>query len=90
MELLLDIIFEIYLELMMLVVPEKKAASKKHRAIAVLVAILVLICVFTLFIWGCVLLDCDNNLGMIPIILAVAASLAQIVAGIVLYFKKSK
>ena len=38
MEFLLEIVFEIYLELMMFILPEKKASTKKYRIITALVA----------------------------------------------------
>ena len=90
MDLLLEIVFEIYLELMMHIVPEKEESSKKYRMIAFLIAIIVLLGVLALFIWGCVLIvDYENKLGLIPIIIAVIFSIIQIIAGFVLHDKKS-
>ena len=91
MELLIEIIIELYCELMLLVVPEEKACSKKYRRIAIFAAIAGLACTFALFIWGCVLwIDHHNQLGAIPIALSVAISVAQITAGMILYRKKSR
>ncbi len=91
MELLLEIVFEIYAELMMYIVPEEKASSKKYRTITILVATVVLFGVLALFIWGCVLIsDYNNELGIIPIVIAIAISIIQIVAGFILHDKKSK
>ena len=90
MELLYEIIFEIYLELMMYIVPEEKATSRKYRTIAILVATVVLLGTLSLFVWGCVLIsDYNNILGIIPIIIAIVISIVQIIAGFILHDKKS-
>ena len=87
MDILIEIVLDIYLELMFLIVPEKNA-TKKHILIAKIIALLVLAGLFALVIFGLVLLiDHDNKLGIIPIILAVVISTVQIAAGIVLYKK---
>ncbi len=87
MDILIEIILEVYMDLMMLVVPEKNI-TKKHKVIAGSLAIAVLIGVCALAIWGLVLLiDSKNFLGLIPLTFAVLISVVQIVAGIVLYKK---
>ena len=87
MDLVIEIILEIYMELMFLVVPEKNA-TKKHIWIAKIAAVLVVLGIFALVIWGCVLIVDQNNLwGILPISIAVAVSLVQIIAGIVLFKK---
>ena len=43
MDLLLDILFEVYVELMGLIVPEEKTTTKKFRALVALIAFTVLI-----------------------------------------------
>ena len=89
MELFLEIVFEVYVELMMYIVPEEKASSKKYRTIAILVAAVILVGVLALFIWGCVLIsDYDNKLGIIPIVISVVISIIQIIAGFILHVKK--
>lgn len=88
MELLMEILFEVYLELMMFMVPEKGETSKKYRTVAICVAMAVLLSVFALFIWGCVLTEENNPLGWILIASAIVISAIQIIAGIVLYVKK--
>ncbi len=89
MELFLEIVFEVYVELMMYIVPEEKASSKKYRTIAILVAAVILVGVLALFIWGCVLIsDYDNKLGIIPIVISVVISIIQIIAGFILHDKK--
>lgn len=87
MDLVIEIILEIYLELMLLVIPEKNA-SKKHIWIGKIAAILVVLGIFALVIWGGVLIVDHNNLwGILPIAVAGVISLAQIAAGIILYKK---
>lgn len=86
MEILMEIVIEIYLELMFLIVPEKNV-TKKQRLAAKLLAVAVLIGLIALVIWGCVLLEGNNLWGIAPIAVAVVLSLAQIIAGIVLYQK---
>ena len=87
MDILIEVILEIYMELMLLVIPEKNAA-KKHIWMAKIMAILVVLGVFALVIWGCVRIMDHNDLwGIVPIAIAVVISLAQIIAGIVLYKK---
>ena len=87
MDVVIEILLEIYMELMLLVVPEKNA-GKKQIWIAKIAAIAVVFGIFVLVIWGAVLILDHNNLwGILPITVAVALSLAQIIAGIVLYKK---
>ena len=89
LELILEILFELYLEMMILIVPEDKR-SKKLRLITGIIAIIGIIAVIALFIWGAVLIaDYDNMLGIIPIAIAAVISLVQIIAGIVLYIKRN-
>ena len=87
MDVVIEILLEIYMELMLLVVPEKNA-GKKQIWIAKIAAIAVVFGIFVLVIWGAVLILDHNNLwGILPITVAVALSMAQIIAGIVLYKK---
>ena len=91
MELIFEIVFEIYVELMMYIVPEETASSKKYRMITILIATLVLLGVFALFIWGCILIiDYDNKLGLVLILISVIISIIQIIAGVILHNKHSK
>jgi hypothetical protein len=91
MELIYEIFFEIYLELMMYMVPEKGGVSRRYRFLAILIATVVLIGVLALFLWGFFLiLEEKNWLGLLPIVLASVISLAQIIAGFYLYCKKGK
>lgn len=87
MDMVIEILLEIYMELMLLVIPEKNV-SKKYIRIAKIVAILVIVGIFALAIWGGVLVADYNNLwGIAPISVAVILSLAQIIAGIILFKK---
>ena len=87
MDVLIEILLEVYMELMFLLVPEKNI-TKKHKAIAVLLAVTVLVIVFALAIWGLTLIiEKGNWLGAIPLAVAIIISLAQIIAGMLLYKK---
>lgn len=87
MELLLEIFFEIYIELMLLIVPEKNR-SKKIVWISKVIAVFIVLGIVALFLWGIVLIMEFNNLwGIAPIATASVLSFVQIVAGIVLYKK---
>ena len=87
MDIVIEILLEIYMELMLLVIPEKNA-SKQYIRIAKIVAILVIVGIFALAIWGGVLIAEHHNLwGIVPVAIAVILSLAQIIAGIVLFKK---
>lgn len=89
LDFIFELFFEIYLELMILIVPEDKR-SKKLRLITGIIAIIGIIAVIALFIWGAVLIaDYDNMLGIIPIAIAAVISLVQIIAGIVIYIKRN-
>jgi hypothetical protein len=87
MELLLEILFDVYGELMFLIIPEGKM-SKKYIIISKIIAILVFAGVISLALWGAYLVsERDNLIGILPISIAIIISLAQIIAGIVLYKK---
>ena len=87
MDFLMELLFEVYLDLMMIIVPEKNI-SKKHKNIAKVIAILVLFGVLALAFWGIVLIvDYNNLLGIIPLAVAIIISLAQIILSIILYNK---
>lgn len=87
MEILIEILLEIYLEMMILIVPEKNVTKKQQLAVK-LVAVAVVIGLTALAVWGAVLVANHGNMwGIVPLTVAVVLSLAQIVAGIVLYKK---
>lgn len=87
MELLAEILFELYVELMFLIIPEKNR-SKKYIWISIVIAVAVFLAVVALTFWGIVLItDYGNLWGILPISIAALISLAQIIAGILLYKK---
>lgn len=87
MELMMEILFEVYGELMFLIVPEKNR-SKKYIWMTKIIAVAVFLLVIALGTWGFVLITEYKNLwGIAPVSVAAAISLAQIIAGIVLYKK---
>lgn len=91
MELIFEIFFEVYIELMMYIVPEEKARSKKYRALAIIIATISMLGNLALFIWGGILLfERHSFLGLVPIAVAICFSLAQIFLGFILDQKKNK
>lgn len=87
MELIGEILIEIYLELMMLVVPETNT-SKRAIVLAKVLAIGVIFLAAGLLIGGVFLLTERKTLwGILPIAVAAVISLVQIVLGLWLYKK---
>ena len=87
MELLTEILFEVYGELMFIIVPNKRM-NKKYVLITKIISILVFIGVIALILWGTILISNYNNLiGILPISIAIIISLIQIIAGIILLKK---
>ena len=89
MDILIEILLEVYMELMFLIVPEDKR-RKKHRIIAMVVAIVMTFGLMALAFWGVCLIAEQKKLGLIPLIIAIVLSLAQIVSGILLYNYRQK
>lgn len=86
MELIFEFFFELYLELMLYIVPDMGVTSKKHRRTAALIALTVLFITLALFVWGCILVCDDSNyFGFIPIVIAIVISVIQIVLGFVFH-----
>lgn len=87
MDIIAEILFELYGELMFLIIPEKRL-GKTYTAVVKITAVTVFLGVIALVIWGGVLIwECKNLLGIIPLATGVFISLAQIIAGIILYNK---
>ena len=85
MELLAEILFEVYGELMFLIIPEK-SGSKTLLLISKIMASVVFLGVIALVLWGVILIsDHQNMLGAIPITIGVLISLGQIISGVLLY-----
>lgn len=75
------------MELMLLIVPEK-AASRRFVILAKIFAVLMLVGIFALAIWGFVLIfDYGNMLGVLPLSIAALISVFQIVAGIIFHVR---
>ena len=87
MDILIEILLEVYMELMLLIVPEKNV-TKAHKIWAKIIAIVMLFGIIALFVWGILLLVEYNNLwGILPVVIASVISIFQIVLGIVFYKK---
>ena len=70
MEIVLEILLELYLELMTWIIPDK--CDKKQKRLATAIAITVVLGVIALAIWGVVLIaDGNNMLGIIPLSIAI-------------------
>ena len=87
MDILIEVILDLYLELMVMIVPEKNV-TKGMRVLAIIIAIVLAIGLPALFLLGASLLFEKNTVwGLILMIVSVVLVLAQIIAGIVLYKK---
>ncbi|MBE7079111.1 MAG: hypothetical protein E7380_04575 [Clostridiales bacterium] len=90
MDIIIDILLDIYTELMFLVVPREKR-GRKHRIFAGILAFLVTFGLLGLMCFGIVLIwEKQNLFGWIPLVVAVFLSALQIVGGIILYKRKNK
>ena len=89
MEIIFEIFFEVYFELMMLIVPTPKASSIVYKALSALLALIVLFGCLFLFGWGILVVDSGNNWGWFAVLGAIMISVAQIIAGLVLYTKRN-
>ncbi len=86
MEVIFEFLFEIYLEMMMFIVPEDKA--NKYRWVAKLVGVIMIFVVIVLFVLGgCLVFDHGKMIGWLPMSLAALLSLAQIIAGFIVQSK---
>ena len=84
MEIVLDFLFELYLELVMLAVPEK-TKSKTVKILAVCLVIFVLVGIVFLFGFGVERVNAGHTAtGVLCIAGAVVIALAQLIAGICL------
>ena len=90
MDILAEILIDVFMELMMLIVPEEKI-GKRHKVLAGLLAGVFSFLLIGIFFFGAYLVfESGNMIGLIPMVLAVAISIVQIVFGIVMYIKKNK
>ena len=80
-----EIVIEVYLELMMLIVPEEKQGKKFH-VIAKIIAITIMIGIIAMIVGGIILIENQKIPGGVALIsTAGAISLTQIILGIVFY-----
>ena len=87
MEIIFEVIIELYLELMCIIVPEKNI-TKRMRVLAIIIAIVLALGLPLLFFEGSYLwFEKNMVLGIILMIVSAVLVLAQIIAGIVLYKK---
>ena len=88
MEVLFEFLFDLYLELMIFIIPEEKTTSKRYKVVVTVFAVCVLVLVLALVFWGLVLiLDKSSSLGYIPLGAAIGISVLQIVFGLVVQIK---
>lgn len=86
-EVILDLFLDPYLELMVMIVPEKNV-TKGMRVLAIIIAVVLTLGLLALFLFGASLLFEKNTVwGLILMIVSALLALAQIIAGIVLYKK---
>ncbi|MBR2623149.1 MAG: hypothetical protein IKD15_02870 [Clostridia bacterium] len=90
MDILIEILLEVYMDLMLLIIPEDKW-GRKYRGVATVIAILSLLGIMAMAIWGIVwIVEKSIPWGWLPLTLAVLLSAVQIGMGIVLYNRKHK
>ncbi len=90
MDFLIDVLLEIYMELMFLIVPEDKR-TKKHLLWVKLIAVAVMLGIFALAVWGLVwIIDDKNAWGWLPLGVAILFSVIQITAGILLFIRRNR
>ena len=90
MDFLIEILLEVYMELMFLIIPEGRR-RKKHRIIMVLIASVLTFGLMALGLWGIYMLTEEKNAwGCLPLGIAIVLSAAQIIVGILLYNRRTK
>ena len=90
MDIVIEILIEVFMELMMLVVP-KENIRKKHKIIAGLLAGVFALLVLGLFYLGYYLIFELNDLrGILPLAVSIIIASVQIVLGIIFYIKRNK
>ena len=85
MDIIFEIFIELYVELMLLIVPEKRL-TKRLKIIINIVATVVTLLLLAIAIWGIYLIAYEDNLlGIIPTAAVAVISVVQILFGIKLY-----
>ena len=90
MDLLIEILFDVYGELVLLAVPEE-SLTRRQAILARVLAAAVLVITLGLVLLGVLLISERGQLiGILPIALAAVLSIAQITAGIVLTVRRHR
>ncbi len=90
MEILFEILIEIYMECMFLIVPEERR-GRRHYVWTKVLAIVLTLGIMALGVWGGVMIfEEKNGLGWIPFSIAALLSILQITLGIVLHIRRYK
>ncbi len=90
MDILIEVLLDIYMELMFLIIPEEKR-TKKHVFLAKLTAIVATLGILVLGVWGLVwILQEGKRLGWIPLGIAIVLSTIQIAFGIIITIRRNR
>lgn len=88
MDIIIEVLLSVYMEFMFLIVPEEKC-TKKHKIISAIVACITTFGLMALAFWGMYLIfEEGKEIGYLPLTVAILLSIAQILAGILLYNKR--
>jgi hypothetical protein len=88
MEFVMEILLEVYLELMMLIVPDIGNTKRKKIIAGILAIVSALGCIALFLVGTGFALDGENGRGMFFILLSISISAIQIIAGIVLWSRR--
>ena len=90
MDIVIEILLEIYMELMFLIIPEDKR-NKKHLVVTKLIAVVCTLGIIALAVWGLVwIIDNKNAWGWLPLGVAIVLSIVQITLGVILFIRRNK
>ncbi len=90
MDILIEILLDIYMECMFLIIPEEKC-TKRQLLIMKVIAIVCTLGILALGVWGAVwVFDGKNAWGWLPLSLAILLSAIQIIFGIVLFIRRNR
>ncbi len=88
MDILIEVLLDIYMECMFLIIPEEKR-TKKHYLLAKIIAAICTLGILALGCWGIVWIWEENNpWGWLPFGIALLLSTAQITLGIIMTVKR--
>lgn len=89
MDFLFELLIEIYMEMMMLIVPERKTTSRAYRTLAIVIALVGVTATMVSLIFGLTLIiDHNNMMGIIPLTIAAVLSVGQITMGIIVAIRR--